>query len=350
METVTFDRYGGDDLVSQAWGHRLLEVGFAVQKHVRTTVIAGGEWLACPVAEEGGDTIYGIDRDVDSTIKTVIDGWSDECMPLTVIAEGMGSDGTNVFGDSQAVPAFKMIIDPIDGTRNLMYDKRSAWFLAAVAPNQGEDTDLASAVAAVIVELPTSKQAWADWFLATAGKQTIGRRKELDGSQEVDLQLRPSTASTLKDGFAHVSNFFPGTKVLASELMERIVKETVGEVRPGRADVFDDQYVSTGGQMVELILGRDRFCCDLRPLLYDILEKDTGRTVRGIECHPYDIAGSRVAQQAGVIVTDGFGRPLNAGFNIHQGIHWCGYANLSIQEQVQPVILAWLKEHGLSIP
>ena len=144
-----------------------------------------------------------------------------------------------------------------------------------------------------------------------------------------------------------MSNFFPGSKVLASQLMERIIETTLGQLRPGSADVFDDQYISTGGQMVELMLGHDRFCCDLRPLFYEFLARSTGRTVRGVECHPYDVAGALVAREAGVILTDGFGNFLDCFLNVEQGMHWCGYANESLQKTIQPVIMGWLKEHGI---
>ena len=116
--------------------------------------------------------------------------------------------------------------------------------------------------------------------------------------------MTPSRAKTLRDGFGQVANFFPGTKMLAAELMERIVAETLGAVEPGSAAVFDDQYITTAGQMVELMIGHDRFCCDLRPLLYAVLEQQTGSTVRGLECHPYDMAGLLIAQRAGVVITE----------------------------------------------
>ena len=99
--------------------------------------------------------------------------------------------------------------------------------------------------------------------------------------------------------------------------------------------------------MVELILGHDRFCCDLRPLFYEILGRQTGQAVRGLECHPYDVAGALVAQQAGVIVTDGWGRPLDCPLDVHTGVHWCGYANATIRDLVQPVVRNWLTEKGL---
>ena len=47
--------------------------------------------------------------------------------------------------------------------------------------------------------------------------------------------------------------------VLASELMEHVVLHTLGAADVTKASVFDDQYVSTGGQFYELMIGHDRF-------------------------------------------------------------------------------------------
>ena len=65
---------------------------------------------------------------------------------------------------------------------------------------------------------------------------------------------------------------------------------------------------------------------------------------RGLECHPYDCAGMLVAQKAGVILTDGFGRPLDAPMDVHSGVHWCGYANETLRKKIEPVILDWFKQ------
>ena len=51
----------------------------------------------------------------------------------------------------------RIIIDPIDGTRGLMYDKRSAFFLAGAAPNRGDSTTLQDIEVAAMVELPTTR-------------------------------------------------------------------------------------------------------------------------------------------------------------------------------------------------
>jgi fructose-1,6-bisphosphatase/inositol monophosphatase family enzyme len=337
----------GKSMSHDAWAQRLLALGFAIRRRIHKEVLKGSEGLASPVAQEGGDTIFTIDRHVEPVIESHVEEWPAECKPLVLIAEGMGKSGKRVIGGKREAPRYRVIIDPIDGTRGLMYDKRSAWFIAAVVEERGENTRLRDAFAAALVELPTSKQSWCDAFVATREQPTTGIRMPIAGGSPVPHAGRPSLAENLDNGFGQVSNFFPGTKVLAAELMERIAEQTSGPVKTGQALIFDDQYISSGGQMVELMVGHDRFCCDLRPLFYRILERQTGKVVRGMECHPYDVAGMLVAQNAGVVITDGFGEHLDCPLDVHTGVHWCGYANKTLQDAIQPVILQWLREKGI---
>ena len=330
------------------WLPRLESLGFAVQRHLTGSQRSDDDRRSKPVAHEGGDVIFGIDRDVEPIILAEIASWPEECLPLVLVAEGLGADGRRRLGSERDPIRYRLIVDPIDGSRGLMYDKRAAWFIAAIAYDQGEGTSLRDTFAAVLVELPTSKQSWCDSYVAATGRRTTGRRVKVGGAESQTIDIRPSTALDLRFGFAQVANYFPGTKVLASDLMERIVAETLGAVRPGEGLVFDDQYISSGGQMAELIAGHDRFTCDLRPLFYQILQGKCAEQARGLECHPYDVAGALVATQAGVVITDGFGRPLDAPLDVTTGVHWCGYANAMIAKQIQPVIERWLKEHGVT--
>jgi fructose-1,6-bisphosphatase/inositol monophosphatase family enzyme len=334
----------------QKWIEHLLNLGFSIQRHLHEVLIKGDDGLALPVGFESGDTIFEIDLQVEPIIKREIDAWPSDYKPLVLIAEGMGKNGRLTFGPTQGPARFRVIVDPIDGTRNLMHDKRSAWFIAAVAEDRAEQTRLSDSFAAVLVELATSKQTWCDAYAATSSGATTGVRTHIGGGNPRLWPPRPSRATTLKFGFGQVSNFFPGTKALAADLIERIAAETFGTIEPGQALLFDDQYISTGGQMVELIAGHDRFCCDLRPLFYRILEqRSSGHSVvRGLECHPYDVAGALVATQAGVVVTDGFGKPLQHPYDVHTGVHWCGFANETLAKLIQPIITKWLDEHGVT--
>ena len=69
-----------------------------------------------------------------------------------------------------------MIVDTIDGTRGLMYDKRAAWCLAAAAPHGGSLRDV---VAAAMTELPTVKQGAADQLSGTRGGGVVAERIDL---------------------------------------------------------------------------------------------------------------------------------------------------------------------------
>ena len=338
---------------NEAWSERLLALGLAVQTKVTALVQKafqdGTNTLADAVSEEGGDRIYRIDREVEATIEDAIAAWPDECLPLLLIAEGMGHDGRQEFGTAGEKSRWRLIIDPIDGTRMLMYDKRSAWFLAAVCPDKGEATTLADSIASVMVELPPSKQNMADAFVTSAGGATRGLRFCVNASQPPDVAeaveflARPSNKPDLQDGFATVLSMFPGTRQLAAELAERIA-ERCG-VMTSLPTVFDDQYISCGGLMYQLMTGRDLYCLDLRPQFNQIL----GRTNddRFIESHPYDLAGLLTAENAGVIMTDGFGQPLDAPLDVHTGVGWCGYSNSTIRQLVEPIVQEWLAKHGV---
>lgn len=346
------------DFESEAWSRRLLSLGLAVQTRIvslmRSAFRNGTLSLSEPVAVEGGDRIYRIDREVEAIIEDQINQWSGDCQPLLLIAEGMGSNGQMLFGDSNRKSKsqkqkWRLIIDPIDGTRMLMYDKRSAWFLAAVCPDAGERTSLADSIAAVMVELPTSKQNLADAFVASTGQLTQGFRFTVSETEiprpgdGVKFPVAPSRRQNLHDGFATVLSMFPGTRRLAAELAERIA-ERCG-VMTSLPSVFDDHYISCGGMMYQLMTGRDMCCIDLRPQYNQILGLADGD--RFIESHPYDLAGLLTAQNAGVVMTDGFGKPLNAPLDVNTGVDWCGYANKHIRELIQPIVQEWLKEHAI---
>ena len=62
-------------------------------------------------------------------------------VPVLLIAEGL-SDGRMILprGTAESDVAWRIIVDPIDGTRGLMYQKRSGWILTGVAPNRGPET------------------------------------------------------------------------------------------------------------------------------------------------------------------------------------------------------------------
>ena len=293
--------------------------------------------------DSAADTIYRLDTVVEPILEEFCRDWA-RTTPLLLIAEGVESEGgaaegVRVYpeGAREEDALIRLIVDPIDGTRGLMYDKRSAWALAGVAPNRGSATRLRDIEVAVMTELPTSKMGQADVLWAVKGRGAAGERVDLRTSATSPLPLRPSSADTIAHGFASVVHFFPGTKVLASELTEHLVRELLGATDVTKAAVFDDQYISTGGQFYELIVGHDRFNADLRPLLYRIQHQP-----EGLCCHPYDCATWLVAEEAGVILTDGLGAPLDGPLDVTTGLSWAGYANRTLRQKIEPPLTQFL--------
>jgi fructose-1,6-bisphosphatase/inositol monophosphatase family enzyme len=324
---------------------RLLEF----QRAVRDVVIrsressGGGGGLHEVTRSSSADTIYRIDAEVDPILESFCAAWG-KTTPLVLVAEGLEDENGNevehrVFphGTREADAVLRVIVDPIDGTRGIMYDKRAAWSLAGVAPNKGPATRLRDIEVAAMTELPTSKMGRADVLWAIRGHGAKGVRADLRTGEATDLPLHPSQAAGIDHGFATVSNFFPGTKVLASELMEHLAQNLIGAADVTRATVFDDQYISTGGQFYELIVGHDRFNADLRPAFYRLQGQP-----EGLCCHPYDCAAMLVAEEAGVVLTNENGGPLDGPLDTTTGLSWVAYANSALRARIEPLLPGFL--------
>ncbi|WP_428937658.1 inositol monophosphatase [Fontivita pretiosa] len=320
------------------------------QSLVRDAVVKshGRQGLAEVARSASADTIYTIDAVVEPVLEDFCRDWA-RTTPLVLIAEGIqdehGNEGAKVFpeGSPQEDAQIRLIVDPIDGTRGIMYAKRPAWALAGVAPNKGPGTRLRDIEVAVMTELPTSKMGFADVLWAIRGRGAHAKRIDLRSGDSQPLAIRPSQADNIAHGFAGVSNFFPGTKLLASALMEHIARQMLGSTDVTRATVFEDQYISTGGQFYELIVGHDRFNADLRPLFYRCQPQPLGLCV-----HPYDVATWLIAEEAGVILTDGLGRPMDGPLDVTSNLGWAGFANRKLYDKIQPLIIEFFRIWGIT--
>ena len=317
----------------------------AFQAEVRNVIIASRRSAGLHEVSHAtsADTIYRIDTAVEPILDAFCEEWS-RTTPLVLIAEGAenekGEEGIVVYprGTREEDAQIRLIVDPIDGTRGIMYDKRAAWALAGVAPNRGPSTRLRDIEIAVMTELPTSKMGFADVLTAIKGRGATGMRVDLANGVTQPLPISPSTATGIDHGFASVANFFPGTKRLASELMEHLVANLIGPADVTKATVFDDQYISTGGQFYELIVGHDRFNADLRPVFYRMQGQP-----EGLCCHPYDCAAMLIAEEAGVVLTDEKGAPLDGLLDVTSGISWVAYANAQLRERIEPHLREFLE-------
>jgi len=302
------------------------------------------------VAEEAeGDTIYAVDKISEERIIALLEREIAPHAPLLLAAEGLpGGQIMLPRGRPESDAIWRIIIDPIDGTRGIMYQKRSAWILTGVAPNRGPGTNLQDIEIAVQTEIPLVKQHLSDSAWAIRGTGVTAERYNRLTQERAPLRLTPSRADSIAHGYCSVVRFFPGAREELSAIDEEITREALGPVQPGKAHCFEDQYASTGGQLWELMCGRDRFVADLRPLMERVMAA-RGLSL-GLCCHPYDLCTELIAREAGVIVTDERGDPLNAPLKVEPDLCWVGSANAAIHAQMAPLLHAALAERGLLDP
>ena len=320
----------------------------ALQERLRDTVLAARKRGAGDFAKVAGvtaaDTIYRIDRVSEAAVLDWFEERWQRAWPVEIVMEGSEDGETVTFprGTAVAKTEWKCIVDPIDGTRGLMYDKRSAWILTGLAPQRGARTTVADIVVAAMTELPTSKQWRADQVSAVRGGGTRGvvaRAHDVRTGRVGALALRRSEATDFEHGFASLVKFFPAGKALTARIEEELWRELHRE-RSGRSPlVFDDQYISTGGQIYELLAGHDRMVGDLRPRVFAKLGIGLSLT-----CHPYDICTELILREAGGVVETPEGRRLRGPLDTTTAVAWMGYANPALARRVRPVLRRLLKE------
>jgi hypothetical protein len=311
----------------------------ALQDHIRDTILAArrrdAARFARVAAVTAADTIYHVDRLSEHAIVAWFERHWPRSMPVELVMEGLEGDAVT-FPRSTPVARteWKCILDPIDGTRGLMYDKRPAFILAGLAPQRGARTHVGDIVVAVMTELPTSKQDRADQISAIRRGGVVAETIDLAKGTRRRWKPRPSRARDFEHGFASIARFFPEAKALLGQVEEELWRELGLLGKDGGQRVFDDQYISTGGQLYELIVGHDRMLGDVRPLAYSKL----GFSSAALCCHPYDICTALIAQEAGCLVEAPDGRPLRVPLDTTTPVAWMGYANASLARQVRPVL------------
>jgi fructose-1,6-bisphosphatase/inositol monophosphatase family enzyme len=328
----------------------LLEPLLRLHERIRADVLA-----ACERASV--EELSGVDREAESDTIYAVDRFGEQHLvefferevaradaPVVLVAEGLEGGGKVVLprGADESAAVWRVIVDPIDGTRAIMYQKRSAWVLTGVAPNRGPATGLADIELAVQTELPLVKQHLSDVLWAVRGEGARARRFNRLTGESAPLILRPSGARTIAHGFAQISRFFPGRREELAAVDDEIVFGALGAAPPGKALCFEDQYLSSGGQLYELMAGHDRFVADLRPLFHAARGGP-----RPLCPHPYDLCTALIARELGVVVTDARGAELDAPLEVEADVSWAGYANEHVRRQIEPLLQAALRKRGL---
>ena len=338
--------------IESDWSDRDLEIIRdlleSFQVHLRDRILETRQLhhpdeMAEVAAVMAADTIYRIDRVSEASVLDWFDAnWPSEWV-AELVMEGLEDSERRIvplsaFGSN---PRLKIIVDPIDGTRGLIHDKRPAWILTGVAPWRGEATTLDGILVAVMTEVPTTRQWRSDQVSALRGGGEAGVRAmthDLIRGGRKPVRLRRSESRSFEHGFATFARFLPEGKALLAAFEEEFWRVLSAEIGP-LSQVFEDQYISTGGQLYELMAGHDRMIGDLRPLAFRRLGL-AGRMV----CHPYDICTSLILEEMGGVVVGPAGQVLRPGLNTIEAVSWIGFANPGLAGLALPVIQSLLPE------
>ena len=318
----------------------------SLQNHIRDAVAdarnAHAKSFAQIAAVTQADTIYQIDKISEVAILDWFEKNWPRTMPVELVMEGIEDGEIVTFprGTPVRKTAWKCILDPIDGTRCIMYDKRSAWSLAGIAPQRGAKTDLTDIVVAAMTELPTTKQLRSDQFSAVRGGRLHATACDQPGSSTRKLVVRPSSARDFKHGFASFVKFFPDGRTLTSQIEESVWRELNSGEAGASPLVFDDQYISTGGQLHELMTGRDRLVADIRPLVF----RKLGLT-SSLVCHPYDICVALLLEAAGGVIESPLGGKIRAPLDTTTPVAWIGFANPYLARLARPALRRIMREY-----
>jgi hypothetical protein len=318
----------------------------ALGDFVRDAVVAGRRDqetadLARVARESVADTIYSIDTFSEEAIAHWFEAHWPREWPVELVAEGFDDPAMRLFprGTSIGETRWRCVVDPIDGTRGIMYDKRPAWVLAGLAPQRGDETRLPDIFVAAMTEIPTRKQWRADQVSAVRGRGLVAEGVDVRTGGRERVVLRASEARDFRHGFASMVKFFPAGKTAAARLEEELWRELYGRME--WPVIFDDQYISTGGQFYELLAGHDRMNGDLRPM---ILKRE------GIEmslvCHPYDVCTALLLAEAGIVFEKPEGGVVDTRLDLTSPVAWVAFANEALANLVRPILRRLVEELG----
>lgn len=282
-----------------------------------------------PGAWGAGDLSYALDDVADEPLAEFAQRLGAR-HPVTLVAEGPGEVRA---GEGAAGPPLRGLIDPVDGTRSLMHDMRSAWALTGLAPDRGPATRLADVVVAVQTELPTTTAGVYRVLTAVRGRgATLARHDVRSGAELERRALHAPQGLRLDNGYLCFTRFLAVERPLVAALEADFLRRAIAAHGLDPRLLYDDQYLCTAGQLFLTGTGRYRMLADLRGWLH--------RT-RGIEnftAKPYDLAALLVWQEAGVPVLDEAFAPLDAPLDTESKLSVIAFPNAELRGRLEPLL------------
>ncbi len=289
------------------------------------------------IAEQGsGDVVYRIDVKPEYIVEKYFQKLGNETTLLGISEK----TGAKIYGEGD--PKHFAIVDPLDGTRHVMYQLQdTAFSLVGLGKvKESEYPKLGDINFCAMLQVPNLDKKYVDLVIAEKGKGTKIERYEVETWEKIEtLKPTPSKAETIAHGFVAFTSFFPPRKYL-TEIADYVVEKIIGPIEKGKAPVFFHEYISNAGQFYYLLTGKYRMVADLRPLQEEVLKKE-GKEL-GLCAHPYDVCCALALKEAGCVITDGFGSEegfWNYPCDTKTDVHFIAYANEKLYKEIAPVVV-----------
>jgi hypothetical protein len=283
-----------------------------------------------------GDVTYGID--LESEI--VVSRWFEDLAreePISLLTEDTGwrHAGPASGGGWRELNDFdhggpRIAIDPIDGTRPLLGDLRSAWTSIAACP-AGPEQPLSSDVSyALLGELPTSTTETWRLIRAESGRgATIERCTFAATSEASRLPLIADTDDRADHGVFSFFRYSVQQRPLLARIEVDFFERIAAKEGADLMHCYDDQYTCNVGQIVHLCLGSYRMIADLRAHL------SGGFSAPITTSKPYDLAAALlVGREAGCAMRAADGAELSFPLDATTPVSFIGWANQATEERL----------------
>ena len=309
---------------------------------------------ARPVGVGSGDVTFQPDK----TTESYLDDWfagQAALAPLSLLTEDTGwrhggpgpSPGTWQELPNSDHGGARIVIDPIDGTRHLLFELRSAWTVIGVASPGCDSPDQSAIEYGLVTEIPTRLAGWARELEAVRGQGCTASEVPLLGQAPGETRsLHPVDDARVDHGYFPFFAYHPDIRAasdrIAQAFLDRLRKREGAQIE----HCYDDQYIASGGQLALLALGHYTMIADLRPWLLD----PEGRATQSAK--PYDVSGAVLcALEAGCRVCDLHGEDLAMPLDTQTPVGFLAFAGPLTQERLLPHLTAVLRsEPGFPLP
>ncbi|MBL6721426.1 MAG: hypothetical protein ISQ08_08435 [Planctomycetes bacterium] len=315
------------------WERHLADLGRRVARTTAPLAPAEGAALR-PASQGAGDASWALDEACEAEVE----GWfASRALegPLSLLTEhhGWRHRGPDGGGGWRELDGFdhggpRVVCDPVDGTRHLLLRHRAAWCLIALAHAGPDQPRQSEVVLAHAEELPARAGAPARRLGARRG----GGAWLSEGATREPLRV--DADDRLDHGFFSFFAFHPAQRPAVAQLADRVTARWAREEGCSREHCWQDDYISSGGLLLNAALGSQRVVVDARALLPD------STLLHGGTCHPYDLAAPvLILDEAGGSVRGMSGAPFDQPLDAVHAAGFLAFTNRATAARALPALL-----------